>query len=278
MRISPPLRAAAASGLAAVTLAALSACSAKSDAPGQPAVTPRNVTLTSAQLQHIRIVPVTEADFRKTLEVPGVVDFDNDQSTSVTAPTIVTPVVTLSTTSRIDDTTSRTSMIDTFGIARTTSRCSAPRAAPSSFVCRNATNVCGSRSTAGPGRSTNTNPPLAGSSHSTDRTLVTRARIDCPATSKRTRSPSARCARSNVSCSTETSVSTPSGSVGVASGADQNVPAATRSLASSPVRNVRPNSRARCPSSRTSSIVARWRFAPATPVTRARMSGTTRAW
>jgi cobalt-zinc-cadmium efflux system membrane fusion protein len=64
----------------------LSACGAKTAPPTEAAVTPQNVTLTAAQLQHIRLVPVTEADVHKTVEVPGVVDFDNDQSTSVTAP------------------------------------------------------------------------------------------------------------------------------------------------------------------------------------------------
>jgi cobalt-zinc-cadmium efflux system membrane fusion protein len=86
MRTSPPLRAVAAAGLAATALAALVGCSAKSAAPTQAAVTPQNVTLTAAQLAHIRLVQVGAADVHKTVEVPGVVDFDNDQSTSVTAP------------------------------------------------------------------------------------------------------------------------------------------------------------------------------------------------
>ena len=85
MRTRPPLRALTAAGLAAA-LAALSACGAKPDAPSPAAVTPQNVTLTSAQLQHIRLVQVSESDVHRTVEVPGVVDFDNDQSTSVTAP------------------------------------------------------------------------------------------------------------------------------------------------------------------------------------------------
>src|SRR6185503_753855 len=85
MRTRPPLRALTAAGLAAA-LAALSACGGKPDAPSPAAVTPQNVTLTSAQLQHIRLVQVSESDVHRTVEVPGVVDFDNDQSTSVTAP------------------------------------------------------------------------------------------------------------------------------------------------------------------------------------------------
>jgi cobalt-zinc-cadmium efflux system membrane fusion protein len=86
MRTRSPLRAVAACGLAATTLAALSACGAKPATPTQAQVTPQNVTLTSAQLQHIRLVQVTEAEVHRTIEVPGIVDFDNDQSTSVTAP------------------------------------------------------------------------------------------------------------------------------------------------------------------------------------------------
>jgi cobalt-zinc-cadmium efflux system membrane fusion protein len=86
MPTRPPFRAAAASGLAAIALAALGACGSKPDPAAQASVTPQNVTLTAAQLQHIRLVQVSEAEFHKTIEVPGVVDFDNDQSTSVTAP------------------------------------------------------------------------------------------------------------------------------------------------------------------------------------------------
>ncbi len=79
-------RALAASVLATLTLAGLSACGAKPDAAAQAAATPQDVTLTAAQLQHIRLVTVTSAAFHKTIEAAGVVDFDNDQSTSVTSP------------------------------------------------------------------------------------------------------------------------------------------------------------------------------------------------
>jgi len=86
MQTRSPSRAVAACALAAMTLAALSACGAKPDA-GPPAdAKPQNVALTAAQLQHIRLVTVTPADFHKTIEAPGIVDFDNDQSTSVTSP------------------------------------------------------------------------------------------------------------------------------------------------------------------------------------------------
>lgn len=81
MRTSPPLLT-----LAAIALVGLSACAAKPDAAAQAAATPQNVTLTSAQLQHVRLVQVAETDVHRTIEVPGIVDFDNDQSTAVTAP------------------------------------------------------------------------------------------------------------------------------------------------------------------------------------------------
>jgi cobalt-zinc-cadmium efflux system membrane fusion protein len=48
--------------------------------------TPTNVMLTDAQLKHIRIYAAAVSQFHKTLDVDGVVDFDNDQATSVLAP------------------------------------------------------------------------------------------------------------------------------------------------------------------------------------------------
>lgn len=44
------------------------------------------VTLTATQLQHIRLYTVAPASYRKTVDAPGVVDFDNDHSTNVLAP------------------------------------------------------------------------------------------------------------------------------------------------------------------------------------------------
>jgi len=69
-----------------MTLAALSACGAKPDAGAPADAKPQNVTLTAAQLQHIRLVTVTPADFHKSIEAAGIVDFDNDQATGVTSP------------------------------------------------------------------------------------------------------------------------------------------------------------------------------------------------
>jgi cobalt-zinc-cadmium efflux system membrane fusion protein len=63
----------------------LAACS-KSDDKSQASVTPTNVTLTSAQLQHVRLYTVAPSGFHKTVAAAGTVDFDNDQATSVLAP------------------------------------------------------------------------------------------------------------------------------------------------------------------------------------------------
>jgi cobalt-zinc-cadmium efflux system membrane fusion protein len=53
----------------------------------QPAsATASNVTMTAAQRQHIHLYTVAPTTFSKTIETTGVVDFDNDQATSVLAP------------------------------------------------------------------------------------------------------------------------------------------------------------------------------------------------
>src|SRR5271165_1134131 len=73
--------------VAAVLSVTIAGCTAKTDgSPPAASVTPNNVKLTAAQLQHIRLYTVAAAKFRKTIETSGVVDFDNDQATSVLAP------------------------------------------------------------------------------------------------------------------------------------------------------------------------------------------------
>jgi cobalt-zinc-cadmium efflux system membrane fusion protein len=77
--------------LAATTIAlsalSFAACSGKPDAKTEAAATtPSNVTLTAAQLQHLRLFTVARTSFHKTIEAAGVVDFDNDQATSVLSP------------------------------------------------------------------------------------------------------------------------------------------------------------------------------------------------
>ncbi len=82
-----PLRVTAVSAFTAALLGSLAACGSKPDAGAQAAsTTPQNVTLTAAQLPHTQTITVAEEEVHKTIEVSGVVDFDNDQSTSVTSP------------------------------------------------------------------------------------------------------------------------------------------------------------------------------------------------
>jgi cobalt-zinc-cadmium efflux system membrane fusion protein len=73
--------------LAGLGLTTLSACSPKGDVSSQTApITASNVKLSAEQRQNIRLYKVAPASFRKTVESTGVVDFDNDQATSVLAP------------------------------------------------------------------------------------------------------------------------------------------------------------------------------------------------
>ncbi|HET7360105.1 MAG TPA: efflux RND transporter periplasmic adaptor subunit [Rhodanobacteraceae bacterium] len=72
-----------------LTVAALAGCSSKagSDTPAvATSATARNVTLTKAQRQHIRLYTVAPSSYSKTLQTTGVVDYDNDRATSVIAP------------------------------------------------------------------------------------------------------------------------------------------------------------------------------------------------
>jgi len=81
---SLPARALAVALAAAVSVAA---CSPKTDSGPQTASTAAsNVQLTPAQRANIRLYTVIAAKFRETVEATGVVDFDNDQATSVLAP------------------------------------------------------------------------------------------------------------------------------------------------------------------------------------------------
>ena len=70
----------------AVMAAALliAGCSPKSDTPS--ASQGKNVTLTQEQRQKIHVYTLVPGKFRKTIDTTGVVDFDNDQATSVLAP------------------------------------------------------------------------------------------------------------------------------------------------------------------------------------------------
>jgi membrane fusion protein, heavy metal efflux system len=74
--------------------AALSGCSKRDEPPPSP-VTAGNVKLTAAQRQSVSIYTVRSSTFHDTVETTGVVDFDNDQATSVLSP-ISGPVSRLS--------------------------------------------------------------------------------------------------------------------------------------------------------------------------------------
>lgn len=80
----------AARASAALTAAVLGACSACSSGGGgdaaAAAATPTSIKLSAAQRDKVRLYTLAEQKFHKTVEVTGVVDFDNEQATSVLAP------------------------------------------------------------------------------------------------------------------------------------------------------------------------------------------------
>jgi membrane fusion protein, heavy metal efflux system len=87
MQTSPPLKTALAGAALWLVLTALGGCSSKaSDTAHSASTTPTLVTLSAAQLQHIQLYTVAPAAFHRTVEASGIVDFDNDQATSVLAP------------------------------------------------------------------------------------------------------------------------------------------------------------------------------------------------
>jgi cobalt-zinc-cadmium efflux system membrane fusion protein len=68
-------------------LVLVAACSPKTAVnPQAPSVTASNVKLTPEQRRNIHLYKVEQSTFYKTVETTGVVDFDNDQATSVLAP------------------------------------------------------------------------------------------------------------------------------------------------------------------------------------------------
>ncbi len=76
--------------LALVTLAAAISCAGCSQNnhgdPQTSAVKAGNVMVTAAQRGNLRLHTVVESKFHTTIEATGIVDFDNDQATSVLAP------------------------------------------------------------------------------------------------------------------------------------------------------------------------------------------------
>jgi cobalt-zinc-cadmium efflux system membrane fusion protein len=72
--------------MAMAAVMACAGCSPQSYDPQASAVKPSNVMLTAAQRQNLHLYTVTESKFHQSIETTGVVDFDNDQATSVLAP------------------------------------------------------------------------------------------------------------------------------------------------------------------------------------------------
>ena len=73
--------------LVLAAIVSVAGCSSQSEenAPATTSIA-SDVTLTSAQRQHLQIETVAPTTFRRSIDTTGVVDFDNDQATSVLAP------------------------------------------------------------------------------------------------------------------------------------------------------------------------------------------------
>ncbi|MBE1162876.1 efflux RND transporter periplasmic adaptor subunit [Dyella sp. 7MK23] len=72
--------------IALLACALCAGCSSNEGDTPAASTTPANVTLTATQRQHIKLYTVAVEQFNRTIDTTGVVDFDNDQSTSVLAP------------------------------------------------------------------------------------------------------------------------------------------------------------------------------------------------
>ena len=71
----------------AMAVMSFSSCSSKTDGGPQTAtITANNVRLTAPQREHLQLYTVRASSFHRTIETTGVVDFDNEQATSVLAP------------------------------------------------------------------------------------------------------------------------------------------------------------------------------------------------
>lgn len=82
---SSPARASAA--LTAALLAACGGCSSQGGGDAAAATPlPTSIKLSAAQRDKVQLYTLTEQRFHRTVEVTGVVDFDNEQATSVLAP------------------------------------------------------------------------------------------------------------------------------------------------------------------------------------------------
>jgi len=75
-----------ATGITSASMMFLIGCSSKGYAPATAGVSPTNVTLTQAQRQNIHLYSVAASKFHRTIDTSAIVDFDNDQATTVLAP------------------------------------------------------------------------------------------------------------------------------------------------------------------------------------------------
>lgn len=80
------LRAVLAAGAVAALLSSAGCSRSDDHDTSQPSAAVGNVTLTDEQRRNIHLYTVVQSKFHKTVEANGVVDFDNDQATSVVAP------------------------------------------------------------------------------------------------------------------------------------------------------------------------------------------------
>src|ERR1700733_8074471 len=71
--------------LSAIVAAAGCSSQTAGNSPASP-TTASNVTLTAVQRQRLQVETVAPTTFRRSIDTTGVVDFDNDQATSVLAP------------------------------------------------------------------------------------------------------------------------------------------------------------------------------------------------
>ena len=71
---------------AALFLSLMAGCSSSPDERSGSTAAVSNVRLTKAQLSHIQLYTVAPVGYRRTIEAPGTVDFDNDQATAVVSP------------------------------------------------------------------------------------------------------------------------------------------------------------------------------------------------
>lgn len=71
--------------LAALVLL-IAACSSSPTDENSTANASANVKLTKAQLAHIKLFTVEPVGYRRRVEAPGVVDFDNNQATAIVSP------------------------------------------------------------------------------------------------------------------------------------------------------------------------------------------------